>query len=55
MTPEENKKKCFYCEDIFKGCACKIKKADDGNFVHGTCLDKYNYILKQKKQYNGRK
>ena len=45
---EENK--CAQCDKKFKGCPCSLKKADDGKLVHPSCLRKYNYILKIKKE-----
>lgn len=41
---------CPLCEKEMTGCPCGHRKAEDGKLVHGRCLNKYNYILKQKKE-----
>tara|TARA_B100000902_G_C26810791_1_gene669073 strand:- start:318 stop:467 length:150 start_codon:yes stop_codon:yes gene_type:complete len=43
-------KTCALCNKEFKGCPCYIKTADDGAKVHNICEDKYNAILKLKKE-----
>tara|TARA_B110000444_G_C18589041_1_gene477589 strand:+ start:394 stop:552 length:159 start_codon:yes stop_codon:yes gene_type:complete len=50
----EKRKTCAHCGDIFKGCACRIRKAKDGKPVHTTCLSQYNYILELKEKENGK-
>tara|TARA_B100001094_G_C18125781_1_gene769377 strand:+ start:1200 stop:1361 length:162 start_codon:yes stop_codon:yes gene_type:complete len=43
-------KLCALCNKEFKGCPCYIKIADDGKRVHNICEEKYNAILKLKKE-----
>jgi hypothetical protein len=46
---------CALCNEKFKGCPCYIHEADDGKKVHNICLDKYNAILKLKKEESEQK
>lgn len=48
--------RCYHCKDEMKGCKCRMRKASDGNLVHGTCLNQYNRKLEiLKKEKDGKK
>ena len=47
MREIKRNKICPNCEVKFAGCKCIRTLASDGNSVHKTCKDQYEYNLKK--------